>query len=95
MEIPKQYEPKEAESRWYPFWEQNNFFAPEQQTNPDAPTFTMVIPPPNVTGFLHMGHALNHTLQDVGLPCGVVAGHRSRRHRYANGRDTPIGRTGH
>jgi valyl-tRNA synthetase len=65
MEIPKQYEPKEAESRWYPFWEQNNFFAPEQQTNPDAPTFTMVIPPPNVTGFLHMGHALNHTLQDV------------------------------
>ena len=65
MEIPKQYEPKEAEGRWYPFWEQNNVFAPETQTNTDAPTFTMVIPPPNVTGFLHMGHALNHTLQDV------------------------------
>ena len=65
MEIPKQYEPKEVEARWYPEWEQNNYFAPEKQTNPDAPVFTMVIPPPNVTGYLHMGHALNHTLQDV------------------------------
>ncbi len=65
MEIPKQYEPKDAEGRWYPFWEENKFFTPETQTDSSAPTFTMVIPPPNVTGFLHMGHALNHTLQDV------------------------------
>ncbi len=65
MEIPKQYEPKEVEARWYPEWESHNYFAPETQTDADAPVFTMVIPPPNVTGFLHMGHALNHTLQDV------------------------------
>ncbi len=65
MEIPKQYEPKEVEGRWYPEWETNRYFAPETQTDPNAPVFTMVIPPPNVTGFLHMGHALNHTLQDV------------------------------
>ena len=65
MEIPKQYEPKEVEGRWYPEWEANQYFAPENQTNPEAPVFTMVIPPPNVTGYLHMGHALNHTLQDV------------------------------
>ena len=65
MEIPKAYEPKDVEGRWYPFWEQNNFFAPEKQTDARAPVFTMVIPPPNVTGYLHMGHALNHTLQDV------------------------------
>ncbi|HZS07327.1 MAG TPA: valine--tRNA ligase [Blastocatellia bacterium] len=65
MEIPKAYEPKEVEGRWYPFWEAGNFFAPEQQTDPNAPIFSMVIPPPNVTGYLHMGHALNHSIQDV------------------------------
>jgi valyl-tRNA synthetase len=65
MEIPKAYEPKEVEGRWYPFWERNNYFAPETQADPRAPVFSMVIPPPNVTGYLHMGHALNHTLQDV------------------------------
>jgi len=65
MDIPKTYEPKEIEKRWYPFWEGHNFFAPERQTDPEAPVFSMVIPPPNVTGYLHMGHALNHTLQDV------------------------------
>lgn len=65
MEIPKTYEPKEAEERWYPFWESHRFFAPESNHNESAPIFSMVIPPPNVTGYLHMGHALNHTLQDV------------------------------
>jgi len=65
MEIPKTYEPKEVEERWYPFWEGNGYFSPESNGNPRAPVFTMVIPPPNVTGYLHMGHALNHTLQDV------------------------------
>ncbi|MFN0123654.1 MAG: valine--tRNA ligase [Blastocatellia bacterium] len=65
MEIPKSYEPKDVEQRWYPHWEENHVFAPESQARPDAPAFTMVIPPPNVTGYLHMGHALNHTLQDV------------------------------
>jgi valyl-tRNA synthetase len=65
MEIPKTYEPQQIEKRWYPFWESQRFFTPETQTDPRAPIFSMVIPPPNVTGYLHMGHALNHTLQDV------------------------------
>ncbi len=65
MEIPKTYEPKDCEGRWYPYWEQNRYFTPETKLDPKAPVFTMVIPPPNVTGYLHMGHALNHTLQDV------------------------------
>src|SRR5262245_50719071 len=65
MEIPKTYQPKEVENRWYPFWEERGFFAPESVRDPKARIFSMVIPPPNVTGSLHMGHALNHTLQDV------------------------------
>jgi valyl-tRNA synthetase len=65
MEIPKAYEPKEVEGRWYPFWEEGGFFAPESNPDSRARVFSMVIPPPNVTGSLHMGHALNHTLQDV------------------------------
>jgi valyl-tRNA synthetase len=65
MEIPKAYDPKEVEGRWYPFWERHGYFRPEANTNPRAPIFSMVIPPPNVTGYLHMGHALNHTLQDA------------------------------
>ncbi|MDX2031220.1 MAG: valine--tRNA ligase [Blastocatellia bacterium] len=65
MEIPKAYEPKEVEGRWYPFWESRGFFTPDANPNPKAGVFSMVIPPPNVTGYLHMGHALNHTLQDV------------------------------
>ncbi len=65
MEIPKAYEPKEVEGRWYPFWESRGYFAPESTPDPKARLFSMVIPPPNVTGYLHMGHALNHTLQDV------------------------------
>jgi valyl-tRNA synthetase len=65
MEIPKAYDPKEVEGRWYPIWESRHYFTPETKTNPRARIFSMVIPPPNVTGELHMGHALNHTLQDV------------------------------
>lgn len=76
MEIPKTYEPKDVEGRWYPFWEKNSYFCPEQQTDRNAPVFTMVIPPPNVTGYLHMGHALNHTLQDV-----LARWHRMQSHK--------------
>jgi len=65
MEIPKQYDPKEAEQHHYERWERNGFFAPEINKNPNAPVFSIVIPPPNVTGSLHMGHALQHTLMDV------------------------------
>src|SRR5262245_766192 len=58
MEIPKAYEPKECEGRWYPVWEQHRYFTPESNADPNAPVYSIVIPPPNVTGYLHMGHAL-------------------------------------
>jgi len=62
-EIPKQYNPKETEDKWCRFWEENNLFS--AKPNPSKKTFCIVIPPPNVTGILHMGHALNNTLQDI------------------------------
>jgi valyl-tRNA synthetase len=65
MEIAKAYNPKEAEKSHYGRWEKLGFFAPEINQNPDAVPYSIVIPPPNVTGSLHMGHALQHTLMDV------------------------------
>lgn len=65
MEIAKAYDPKEAESSHYQRWESEGFFAPEINNDPDAKPFSIVIPPPNVTGSLHMGHALQHTIMDV------------------------------
>jgi len=61
--IPDRYEPAAVEERWYPFWEAQGFFRAEA-TGPGR-AFSVVMPPPNVTGALHMGHALNNTLQDV------------------------------
>ncbi len=63
--LPKTFDPAEAEPRLYAAWEESGAFSPEAATAPDAAPFTMVIPPPNVTGSLHIGHALNNTLQDV------------------------------
>ena len=65
MDIPKQYDPKQAEQHHYEWWERNGFFAPEINKDPDAPVFSIAIPPPNVTGSLHMGHALQYTFMDV------------------------------
>ncbi len=65
MELEKSYNPKQAEETHYKTWEANNCFAPEINENPNAEAFSIVIPPPNVTGSLHMGHALQHTLMDV------------------------------
>ena len=65
IDIPKTYDPKEAESQHYERWEERGCFAPEINQDPAAPVFSIVIPPPNVTGSLHMGHALQHTLMDV------------------------------
>ena len=65
MEIPKAYDPKTAESSHYERWEKNGYFTPEINEDPDAPKYSIVIPPPNVTGSLHMGHALQHTIMDV------------------------------
>ncbi len=61
MEIPKAYEPKETEEKIYKLWEQGEFFKPQGKGRP----FVVAIPPPNITGSLHMGHALNNTIQDV------------------------------
>src|ERR1051326_6446369 len=65
IEIPKIYEPKEAERHHYARWEELGYFAPKANKDPDAPVFCIVIPPPNVTGSLHMGHALPHTMMDI------------------------------
>ncbi len=62
-EMPKAYLPAEAESKWYPFWEQHNLF--HGKVDPKKPAYSIVIPPPNVTGILHLGHVLNNTLQDI------------------------------
>jgi valyl-tRNA synthetase len=65
MEIAKAYDPQEAEKNHYQRWESAGCFAPEINENPNAEKYSIVIPPPNVTGSLHMGHALQHTLMDV------------------------------
>src|SRR4051812_2613420 len=62
-ELPKLYDPKDAQQRWLPFWMEHGYF--HSRPEPGRDPFTIVIPPPNVTGALHMGHALNNTLQDV------------------------------
>ncbi|MCF8707026.1 valine--tRNA ligase [Rhizorhapis sp. SPR117] len=61
-ELPKTFDPAAIEARWYSHWEENGLFRPER---PDAVPFTIVNPPPNVTGSLHIGHALDNTLQDI------------------------------
>ncbi len=63
MELPKAYDPKGAEEKWYAFWESHHYF--DGDVNRSKKPFAIVIPPPNVTGGLHMGHALNNTLQDI------------------------------
>jgi len=60
--LPKTFEPRAIEDRWYAHWEENGLFRPER---PDEKPWTIVMPPPNVTGSLHIGHALDITLQDV------------------------------
>jgi valyl-tRNA synthetase len=62
MEIPSKFEPGKAENRWYKYWMDHGFF---KSTPDEREPYTVVIPPPNVTGVLHMGHMLNNTIQDV------------------------------
>ncbi|MBD3748645.1 MAG: valine--tRNA ligase [Sphingobacteriales bacterium] len=62
MSIAKTYNPKEVEDKWYQFWMENDFF---KSVPDEREPYTIVIPPPNVTGVLHMGHMLNNTIQDV------------------------------
>ena len=62
MENCDKYVPQQIEDKWYEYWIENNFFHSEPD---EREPYTIVIPPPNVTGMLHMGHMLNNTLQDV------------------------------
>ncbi|HZE63375.1 MAG TPA: valine--tRNA ligase [Pyrinomonadaceae bacterium] len=77
MDIPKTYDPKQAEQNHYERWEREGFFAPEINRDPRAPIFSIVIPPPNVTGSLHMGHALQHTMMDVLTRYKRMCGYRT------------------
>ena len=61
-ELNKTYTPSEVEDKWYAYWLENKLFSSKPSTKEP---FTIVIPPPNVTGVLHMGHMLNNTIQDV------------------------------
>jgi valyl-tRNA synthetase len=62
-DIPKNFEPNKIEDKWYSYWEENKLF--HSEPDPDKEPYTIVIPPPNVTGMLHLGHILNNTIQDV------------------------------
>ena len=62
-ELPKTYDPSSFEDRLYQTWSERGYFKPSDDRN--APTYSIVIPPPNITGQLHMGHALDNSLQDV------------------------------
>ena len=65
-EIPKAYEPQSVEDKWYDFWvKQGCFTADPARVTDERPAYSIVIPPPNVTGMLHMGHVLNNTIQDI------------------------------
>ncbi len=72
-ELPKAYEPRETEPRWYRFWEEHGFFNASAKPGDQRPTYTIAIPPPNVTGSLHMGHACRITFEDV-----LIRYHRMR-----------------
>ena len=70
-DIPSRYNPKETENKWYEYWQTGRFFSAKAE--PDKKPYCIVIPPPNVTGILHMGHALNNTIQDI-----LIRYHRMR-----------------
>lgn len=73
MELAKSFEPHEIEARWYTQWENAGFFRPT--LNAEQPAYCIMLPPPNVTGTLHMGHAFQHTLMDA-----LIRYHRMRGH---------------
>ena len=75
MELSKTFEPWPLERKWYPFWEQEGFF--EATLDPTRPSYCIVLPPPNVTGTLHMGHAFQDTLMDVLIRIGRMRGHNT------------------
>ena len=86
-ELAKTYSPKDFEDRLYHEWEEKKYFHAE--IDPKKKPYTIVIPPPNITGQLHMGHALDNTLQDILIRYKrtVAARHRPRLYRY-RGKDS-------
>ncbi|MBF0472970.1 MAG: valine--tRNA ligase [Nitrospirae bacterium] len=74
MELPKFFEPEKIEQKWYDYWNETGCFKPK--TDEKSPCYSIVIPPPNITGSLHMGHALNITLQDILCRWKRMSGHR-------------------
>jgi len=78
MELSSRYDPKATESKWYERWEQAGYFHADETKDPSQfPPYCIVIPPPNITGILHMGHALNNTLQDVLIRWKRMAGYNT------------------
>ena len=74
MELAKSFEPHAIEARWYPYWEAGGLFKPSMEPGvPALPAFCIQLPPPNVTGTLHMGHAFQQTLMDI-----LIRYHRMR-----------------
>src|SRR3990170_8100841 len=76
IELPKTYSPKEVEDKIYKLWEESGFFNPDNLPGERKEKFSMVLPPPNVTGVLHMGHALTITIEDI-----MVRFHRMRGYK--------------
>ncbi len=74
MELSKNYLPQETENKWYAHWLSKGYF---NSTPNDKPAYTIVIPPPNVTGVLHMGHALNNSVQDVLIRYAKLKGYNT------------------
>src|SRR5262245_30324079 len=72
-DLTKGYDPREVEERWYAFWEKHQVFAASDDANDARPVYVVPMPPPNVTGSLHMGHALTCTLEDA-----LIRWHRMR-----------------
>ncbi|GAB4325702.1 MAG: valine--tRNA ligase [Candidatus Zixiibacteriota bacterium] len=75
FQLPKNYDPREAEEKWNAQWEANAYFHADPLAK--RPKYTIVIPPPNVTGVLHLGHALNNTMQDIMIRYKRMTGHES------------------
>lgn len=76
MTLDKSYNPSSIESRWYQFWEQGGYFSPNPETGENG-SYCIVIPPPNVTGSLHMGHAFQDTIMDALIRYHRMKGHRT------------------
>ncbi len=82
MDIPKNYDHKKTEKSIYSLWERKDFFNPdtcikENKTSPDSPHFSIILPPPNVTGVLHIGHALGVTIEDILIRFNRMKGSRT------------------